>query len=205
MQAGNKYELPFWEKGELCIGIDEAGRGPIAGPVVVAGVVLPPNFSYDGIYDSKKVSEKNREKLYDIIVEQASAYIICVVDHSEIDAGNIYQVVRKAMIDCANTVNANICGVLTDAMPFELNRKEVISLIKGDQKSISIAAASILAKVTRDRIMCEYDKLYPGYEFAKHKGYYTKLHKECIERLGPCPIHRITFEPIKSMIQPKLF
>ncbi|MBR3840777.1 MAG: ribonuclease HII [Erysipelotrichales bacterium] len=205
MQAGNENELVFWNKNQLCIGLDEAGRGPIAGPVVVAGVVLPINFSYDGIYDSKKISEKKRKELYKVIIENALDYVICIVDRSEIDKGNIYQVVKKAMKDCVLTSSINMSGVLTDAMPMDIDGKEVISLIKGDQKSISIAAASILAKVTRDQIMEIYDEIYPGYEFKKHKGYYTKLHKECIEKNGPCPIHRTTFEPIKSMLQPTLF
>ena len=205
MQAGNEYELNFWNNNQLCIGLDEAGRGPIAGPVVVAGVILPMNFSYDGIYDSKKISEKKRKELFKVITENALDYVICIVDRSEIDNSNIYQVVKKAMKDSVLTTNVLASGVLTDAMPMKIENKEVVSLIKGDQKSISIAAASILAKVTRDQIMEIYDNIYPGYEFKKHKGYYTKLHKECLQKNGPCPIHRTTFEPIKSMLHPTLF
>ena len=205
MQAGNEYELSFWNHNQLCIGLDEAGRGPIAGPVVVAGVILPMNFSYDGIYDSKKISEKKRKELFKVITENALDYVICIVDRSEIDNSNIYQVVKKAMKDSVLTTNVLASGVLTDAMPMKIENKEVVSLIKGDQKSISIAAASILAKVTRDQIMEIYDNIYPGYEFKKHKGYYTKLHKECLQKNGPCPIHRTTFEPIKSMLHPTLF
>lgn len=205
MQAGNEFELKYWNENLLCMGIDEAGRGPIAGPVVVASVILPVNFEYDGIYDSKKISEKKREQLFEVIKENAIDYIICIVDRKEIDECNIYQVVKQAMQSCVLTSKQEFKGVLTDAMPFELEGKEVTSLIKGDQKSISIAAASILAKVTRDHIMECYDRLYPGYDFSKHKGYYTKLHKDNLMKLGPCPIHRETFEPIKSMVQPTLF
>ncbi len=204
MQAGNEYELNYWNADKLCIGIDEAGRGPIAGPVVIAGVVLPPNYERDGIYDSKKISEKKREELFAIIKKEALDYVICIVDREEIDNDNIYAVVQKAMMDIANHSKVDIAGVLTDAMPLPFDR-ETTAIIKGDQKSISIAAGSILAKVTRDHIMEYYDELYPGYGFAKHKGYYTKAHKEALEKLGPCAIHRKSFEPIKSMLAPTLF
>ena len=205
MQASNEYEMSFWEKNKYVIGIDEAGRGPIAGPVVVSGVVFPKNYTHDGIYDSKKVSEKKRNELFEIIKRDALFYCIVIVDAKEIDELNIYGATKKAMMDIVKQAGDRIQGALTDAMPFTIENKKIIDLVKGDQKSISIAAASILSKVTRDHIMELYDEMYPGYNFKKHKGYPTKEHCEKVELNGPCPIHRRSFEPVKSLVEPNLF
>ena len=205
MEAGNSFELPYWEKGQFVIGLDEAGRGPIAGPVVVAGVVFPIGYTHEGIYDSKKLSEKKRNELFEVIKKDALAYVIRIVDRKEIDASNIYKVTQEAMQSCVDKINVEIHGVLSDAMPLPNCKYPVDSLVKGDQLSISIAAASICAKVTRDKIMQEYDRVYPGYDFSSHKGYGTKKHIEALHTLGVSPIHRTTFEPVKSMVTPTLF
>ena len=195
-------ENEIWAKGELLVGIDEAGRGPLAGPVVIAGVVFPMGFDDPRINDSKQLSEKKREELYSVIIDNALYYEILVVSNEEIDASNIYAVTKEAMGKIALALPVNY--VLTDAMPLDME-KHVTSIIKGDAKSISIAAASILAKVTRDRIMKEYDALYPEYNFKKHKGYGTKEHLEALNTYGPCPIHRKSFAPVFQAMQPKLF
>ena len=205
MEAGNSFELPYWEKNQLVIGIDEAGRGPLAGPVVVAGVVFPPNFHYEGINDSKKISDKKRRQLFDLIKKEALSYVICVVDRKKIDSLNIYKATQEAMQGCVDKIGVEISGVLTDAMPLPNCKLPVDAIVKGDMKSISIAAASILAKVTRDTIMEYYDEIYPGYGFAGHKGYGTKKHIEALNSIGVCPIHRVSFEPVKSMVAPTLF
>ena len=183
------------------VGIDEAGRGPLAGPLVVAGVVFPIGYFQKEINDSKQLSEKKREKLYDIIVEDALYYQIEIVEPKEIDASNIYACTKEAMGRIAQTLPAE--AVLTDAMPLQME-KQVTSIIKGDARSISIAAASILAKVTRDRIMVEYDKVYPEYNFKKHKGYGTKEHLLALNTYGPCEIHRFSYTPVFKASQPKL-
>lgn len=205
MEAGNSYELPYWENDQLVIGIDEAGRGPLAGPVVIAGVVFPKNYHHDGINDSKKLSDKKRRILFETIKSDALAYIICIVDRKEIDELNIYKATQKAMQSCVDQIGIEIHGVLTDAMPLPDCHLPVESIVKGDSQSISIAAASICAKVTRDALMEDYDKIYPEYDFASHKGYGTKKHLEVLYKVGPCPIHRTTFEPIKSLLEPTLF
>ena len=198
--TSNEYEKKYYPS--LIMGIDEAGRGPIAGPLVVAGVIFPVGYNSDMIYDSKKLSEKKREFLYDIIIKDALAYKILIVDEKTIDALNIYQATKQAMEKIALELNANV--VLTDAMPLDISNKQVEAIIKGDQKSVNIAAASILAKVTRDRLMLEYDKLYPQYGFAKHKGYPTKQHLMALEEYGACPIHRHSYGPVANLDQMKL-
>lgn len=205
MEAGNTFELEYWSEQKLVIGLDEAGRGPLAGPVVVAGVVFPKGYHHDGINDSKKVSDKKRRALYEIILHDALAYCICIVDRKRIDEVNIYRATQEAMQRCVNEIGIDIAGVLSDAMPLPECSLPVNAIIKGDSKSISIAAASILAKVTRDCLMEDYDLIYPGYDFSAHKGYGTKKHLEAIDKLGICPIHRHSFEPIKSMVEPNLF
>ncbi len=197
-----QYEKEVWEKGELLVGIDEAGRGPLAGPVVIAGVVFPAGYYHPEINDSKKLSAKKREALFDEIKDNALYYEIRIVSAKEIDESNIYAVTKNAMSEIAQLLPVN--EVLTDAMPLSIE-KHVQSIIKGDAKSISIAAASILAKVTRDRIMEEYDAIYPHYNFKKHKGYGTKEHLAALEKYGPCPIHRYSFAPVFQSTQPKLF
>lgn len=189
----NEYEHACWAKGQLVLGIDEAGRGPLAGPLCTAGVIFEPGYENPDIYDSKAISEKKRDFLYDQIMEDALAFEIIVVSPEEIDRLNIYRADKEAMRRIAEDLQSDI--VLTDAMPLSLDR-ECISLIKGDQKSVSIAAGSILAKVTRDRIMEEYDRMYPEYGFARHKGYPTKAHLEAIDRYGITPIHRRSFGPV---------
>jgi ribonuclease HII len=197
----NDYEHEYWPQGKLIIGIDEAGRGPLAGPLSVAGVVFPAGYENPDIYDSKAVSEKKRDLLYDVIQEEALWFEIIEVSPEEIDRLNILEADRKAMKQIAEDAPAEI--ILTDAMKFQVEGKKTIDLIKGDQKSISIAAGSILAKVTRDRLMLQYDKEYPEYGFAKHKGYPTKMHLEAIEKYGITPIHRRSYGPVK-VVQEKL-
>lgn len=190
----NDYEHAYWPEGKLVLGMDEAGRGPLAGPLTVAGVIFPAGYENPDIYDSKAVSEKKRERLYDMIMEDALWFEIREVSEEDIDRYNIYRADQMAMDAMARESEAEV--ILTDAMPLEIDGKTVISLVKGDQKSISIAAASILAKVTRDRLMKEYDKLYPQYGFASNKGYPTKAHLEAIEKYGITPIHRKSFGPV---------
>ena len=196
----NEYEHDFWEKGLTVLGIDEAGRGPLAGPLTVAGVVFEPWYEHPEIYDSKALSEKKREELFDVITENALYWFIDIVPREVIDQYTIYRADQLAFTEIAQTIPSG--AVLTDAMPLEIDR-ECISLVKGDQKSVSIAAASILAKVYRDRLMKEDDLLYPEYGFAKNKGYGTKQHMEAIAKYGITPIHRRSFAPV-AVYQPKL-
>ena len=190
-----KIDKEFFEKGVKYIaGIDEAGRGPLAGPVVVACVVLPENSMIEGVNDSKKISEAKREKLYDIIIQEAISYGVGIIYQDEIDEINILQATKKGVTEAIKQmeVKPNIImvdalnGIDTMGIPYK-------SIIKGDAKCYSIAAASIIAKVTRDRIMREWDKVYPEYGFASHKGYGTAKHIAAIKEFGPCPIHRKTF------------
>lgn len=190
-----KIDKEFFEKGVKYIaGIDEAGRGPLAGPVVVACVVLPENSMIEGVNDSKKISEAKREKLYDTIIQEAISYGVGIIYQDEIDEINILQATKKGVTEAIKQmeVKPNIImvdalnGIDTMGIPYK-------SIIKGDAKCYSIAAASIIAKVTRDRIMREWDKVYPEYGFASHKGYGTAKHIAAIKEFGPCPIHRKTF------------
>lgn len=191
----SKYEKEYYEKGyKFIAGIDEAGRGPLAGPVVAGAVILPKDCLIEGINDSKKISEKKREKLYDDIIENAVAWGVGIVDHTVIDEVNILNATRKAMKLALENLNVKPDFVLIDAEKrVDTNNIPYLPLIKGDALSISIGAASILAKVTRDRIMREYDKIFPMYGFEKHKGYGTKAHVEAIKENGPCMIHRKSF------------
>lgn len=191
----NRYEHEFWEKNLLVTGIDEAGRGPLAGPLSVAGVVFPVGYENPEIYDSKSLSEKKRNILYDVILKDALWYEIIEVSEETIDRYNILEADRRAMNQIAIDSIGNV--ILTDAMKLGVD-KPVTDLIKGDQKSVSIAAASILAKVTRDRIMEMYDGIYPEYGFAKNKGYPTKAHLEAIDQYGIVKIHRKSFGPVKA-------
>lgn len=195
MSLINEYENIAWPNNELIMGIDEAGRGPLCGPLVVASCVLPVDYKNDLINDSKKLSEKKREVLYSQIVEDALFFSIKVVEPKEIDELNIYAATKKAMSELAKEYD--VSKVLTDAMPIEDNNK-VIPIIKGDAKSISIASASILAKVTRDHIMYELDKKYPEYEYRKHKGYPTKRHIELMKEYGIFDIYRMSYGPCKD-------
>lgn len=191
----SKFEKEAYENGFKCIaGIDEAGRGPLAGPVVAGAVILPKDCLLEGINDSKKISEKKREKLYDDIIENAVAWGVGIVDHKVIDEINILNATRKAMKLALENLQVKPDYILIDAeKKVDTNGIEYLPLIKGDALSISIGAASILAKVTRDRMMREYDKMFPMYGFEKHKGYGTKAHVEAIKEHGPCMIHRQSF------------
>lgn len=191
----NIYEMQYWSENCLITGIDEAGRGPLAGPLSVAGVVFPVGYHNEEIYDSKSLSEKQRNRLYDIIIHDALWYEIMEVDEATIDRYNILEADRNAMRKIALDSPGNV--ILTDAMKLGIDR-HVIDLVKGDQKSISIAAASILAKVTRDRIMEMYDGMYPQYGLGRNKGYPTKAHMEAIDVYGITPIHRRSFGPVKA-------
>lgn len=193
----NRYEHQFWAEGKLLAGIDEAGRGPLAGPLSVAAVVFPAGYENPEIYDSKALSEKKREALFEVIEEEALWFAILEVSPAEIDRWNIYRADQRAFSRLAREAGTRV--VLTDAMPLEEEAgRKVISLVKGDQKSISIAAASILAKVTRDRLMKQYDQEYPGYGFARNKGYPTAEHLAAIEKLGITPIHRRSYGPVAA-------
>ena len=189
-----EYERQFLENGERFIaGIDEAGRGPLAGPVVVAGVIMPlgENDIIDGVNDSKKLSAKKRDALYDKIMEKALDVQVAIVDHLTIDRENILNATKNGMLQCINGFK-RVDRVLIDAVKLDA-KVPTLSIIHGDALSYSIAAASIIAKVTRDRLMLEYDKQYPQYNFAKHKGYGTAEHIRLLKEHGPCEIHRRTF------------
>ena len=201
--CSNEFENAAWIENHLVLGIDEAGRGPIAGPLCVAGVVFPAGYVNPAIYDSKALSEKKREALYDVIMQDALAYEIKIVTEQEIDEKNIYRATQWAMTQIACNLKSDL--VLSDAMPLpEINDRPVHDLVKGDQKSISIAAASILAKVTRDRIMNELDEKYPGYGLAKHKGYPTAAHLKALKELGVLPIHRRSYRPVYEALQQQM-
>lgn len=185
------------------LGIDEAGRGPLAGPCVVAGVILPKGYTHPLINDSKKLSEKQRERCFkDIVLEARWIGVISVLPET-IDKRNIYQATKEANIQLIQLANADLC--LTDAMPVSNQKMPVYDFVKGDSKSISIAAASIVAKVCRDAMMRRYDELYPHYGFKQHKGYPTKAHIEALNRYGICPIHRLSYEPVAAVLRTSLF
>ncbi len=196
-EAARLAEMLEFDRSRLAsgmiAGVDEAGRGPLAGPVTAAAVVLPEDAVIDGLNDSKKLSEKRREELFDVIRDKALAYAVYSVDEKRIDEINILQATFEAMRGAVGALD-----VIPDLVLVDGNRSPGLELpcetvVKGDSKSMSIAAASILAKVTRDRYMRRIAEIYPGYGFEKHKGYGTKAHYEAIERLGICDIHRRTF------------
>ena len=190
------YEREYHAKGYSVIaGIDEAGRGPLAGPVVAGCCILDPNVKILGLDDSKKLSEKKREELFVQIKEKALAWTVCEISAEVIDEINILEATKKAMRTCVEDISKKLRPdlLLIDAVNLSGTGVDVVPIIKGDANSDSIAAASILAKVTRDHIMMEYDKVYPGYGFAKHKGYGTKDHYAAIRELGMTPIHRRSF------------
>ena len=195
-----EYENELQNKGfEYICGIDEAGRGPLAGPVVVASVIMPKDSIIEGINDSKKVSEKKREKLYDLILEQAISYGVGIIGQDEIDDINILNATKKGLTNSLKELTQRPDLILVDALTnIDTCGVPYQSIIKGDAKSYSIAAASIIAKVTRDRIMREWDKVYPQYGFEKHKGYGTAAHISAIKENGLCPLHRLSF--VKNII-----
>ncbi len=184
----------FWNKFDIIAGCDEAGRGPLAGPVVAAAVILPKNFYHPEIDDSKKLSLQKREELFKIIQNSAISFSFGIVSVEVIDKINILQATKLAMAEAINGLKPRPEVVLLDAVRLDNLPIEQYPIIKGDSLSINIAAASILAKVKRDAIMLEYHKKYPIYGFDKHKGYPTFLHRECIKKYGPCSIHRKTFK-----------
>lgn len=198
-----QYEKTLWNEGVKFVGgVDEVGRGPLIGPVVTACVVLSHDFVLPGLTDSKKLSEKKRNLYYDIIIKEAIAVEIGMCTPEEIDEMNIYAASREAMIRAIKKVQKKVpvAHILSDAMPIELDIP-VTSIIKGDAKSITIAAASVIAKVTRDRMMYELDQAYPMYGFKQHKGYPTKQHLEAIKKYGLIPGYRKTYKPVKALLE----
>lgn len=190
-----EIEKDLYQKGfqNIC-GIDEAGRGPLAGPVVVAGVIMPQDSMIEGVNDSKKVSEKKREKLYDIIIEEAISYSVAIIGQDVIDEINILNATKQGVTKVVEGLDVKPDLIVVDALE-HIDTKGIPydSIIKGDAKCYNIAAASILAKVTRDRIMREWDEIYPQYGFVAHKGYGTAKHIAAIKEYGLCPIHRRSF------------
>lgn len=198
-----KYEKELYKENyKLIGGVDEVGRGPLVGPVVAACCVLPEDFYLEGLTDSKKLSEKKRDTFFEYIKEHAIAYGIGVVSPERIDEINIYEASREAMIIAIKEVQKQIPleVVLVDAMPLNIDIKS-ISIIHGDALSISIAAASVIAKVTRDKMMYELDEKYPEYGFASHKGYPTKKHIEAINKYGLIEGYRKTYGPVKKVLE----
>lgn len=190
-----EFEKAAVNSGFSCIcGVDEAGRGPLAGPVCAAAVILPEGAVIEGLDDSKKLTEKKREKLYDIIKETAVAYSVAYGTLEEIESVNILEATYLAMNRAIEGLTVKPDFALIDGNRVPRGIKiPCETIVKGDSKSMSVAAASVLAKVTRDRLMLEYDKKYPEYNFKKHKGYGTKEHTELIKQYGPCEIHRLSF------------
>jgi len=188
------YEQAANDSGfKLICGVDEAGRGPLAGPVCAAAVILPQGLEIEGLNDSKKLSEKKREQLFDVIIEKAVDYHIAYGTLEEIEEHNILNATYFAMNRAINGLKAVDFALIDgNRVPTDCP-VPVATIVKGDSKSMSIAAASILAKVSRDRLLLEYDKKYPQYQFAKHKGYGTKLHTDLIKEFGPSEIHRLSF------------
>ena len=186
----------------LICGIDEAGRGPLAGPVVVATVIMPRNSMIEGVNDSKKVSEKKREKLYDLITDEAIAYGVGIIDQKEIDRINILNATKEGLTMAVKELNPKPDLIIVDALSkIDTEGIPYKSIIKGDAKCYSIACASIIAKVTRDRIMRQWDEVYPQYGFIKHKGYGTAAHIAAIKEYGLCPLHRLSF--VKNIVNTK--
>ena len=195
-----KYERELREKGiTLIAGVDEVGRGPLVGPVVAACCILPEKFNLEGLTDSKKLSEKKRDYFFEEIKKQAIAYGIGIVDHNKIDEVNIYEATNIAMKEAINNMRVKPEHILIDAMPLELDIPTT-SIIKGDLKSITISAASVLAKVTRDRMLYELDDKYPMYDFKNNKGYGTKKHLEAIEEFGVIDEHRRSYSPVSDYL-----
>ena len=190
-----QIEKDLYAKGfEYICGIDEAGRGPLAGPVVVAGVIMPKDSMIEGVNDSKKVSEKKREKLYDLILEEAISYSVAIIGQDVIDDINILNATKQGVTEVVEGLDVKPNLIVVDALT-HINTKGIPyeSIIKGDAKCYNIAAASIIAKVTRDRIMRQWDEVYPQYGFEKHKGYGTAAHIAAIKEHGLTPIHRKSF------------
>ncbi|MBQ8522458.1 MAG: ribonuclease HII [Clostridia bacterium] len=187
-----EHDLKIKEKHNLIAGLDEVGRGPLAGPVVTACVIMPYDVMIEGVYDSKRVSAKKREKLYDEILSKAIAYSITLENEKTIDEINILQATKKSMVNSYNSLSVKPDVLLVDAVKLDVDC-ETLPIIKGDSTSYAIACASIIAKVYRDRMMDEYALQYPMYDFENNKGYGTKKHIEALKNYGKCPIHRDSF------------
>lgn len=197
------FERELYDKGiKLIAGVDEVGRGPLFGPVVAAAVILQKDYNLKGLTDSKKLTEKKRNEFYEIIKKDAVAIGIGIIDEKKIDEVNIYEATKLAMKEAINNLKVKPEHILIDAMPLELDIPTT-SIIKGDSKSESIAAASVIAKVTRDSVMYEMDKKYPLYGFGSHKGYPTKKHIEALKEYGVIKGYRRTFTPVKDLIKEK--
>ena len=193
------YEKELYAQGiQLIAGVDEVGRGPLAGPVVAAAVILPENCKIPGLNDSKKIPKSKHQAIYQAVLGQALSVGIGVKDNQVIDQVNIYEATKLAMLEAIQELDQQPQHLLIDAMKLDLPISQT-SIIKGDANSLSIAAASIVAKVTRDQMMVAYDQEYPGYDFGQNSGYGTSKHLEGLEKHGVTPIHRRSFEPIKSM------
>ena len=193
------YEKELYAQGiQLIAGVDEVGRGPLAGPVVAAAVILPKNCKIPGLNDSKKIPKSKHQAIYQAVLDQAISVGIGVKDNHVIDQVNIYEATKLAMLEAIHELDPQPQHLLIDAMKLDLPISQA-SIIKGDANSLSIAAASIVAKVTRDQMMATYDQEYPGYDFAQNAGYGTTKHLEGLKKQGVSPIHRRSFEPIKSM------
>lgn len=203
--ASLEYENEFRSKGyNNILGIDEAGRGPLAGPLVIAGVILPVGYENEEINDSKQLSDKKRRELFEVIMANAIEVKVNIVDVETIDKLNILRATKEGMEDIVRTVGEKCDAVFVDAVKLDDIDKPVLSLIKGDALSLSIAAASIVAKVTRDDIMLELDKEYPEYDFKKNKGYGTKSHLLALEKYGVTKHHRMSYAPVFEASRPKL-
>lgn len=195
-----KYEKELNEQGITKIaGVDEVGRGPLVGPVVAAAVILPVGYQLEGLNDSKKLSEKKRNFYFDIIKKDAIAVGVGIISAEIIDEVNIYEATKLAMKEAIENLEVKPEHVLIDAMPLNIDIPTT-SIIHGDALSLSIAAASVIAKVTRDKMMYELNEQYPEYHFDKHKGYPTKLHLECLEKYGPLKNYRFTYKPVRDLI-----
>ena len=198
-----EYENNLYNEGvTLIAGVDEVGRGPLIGPVVACACILPVNFYHKDIKESKKLSEKKREEMYKIIKENAISIGLGIVSEKVIDEVNIYEATKIAMKEAIKNLNITPEHVLIDAMKLELNISST-SIIKGDAKSESIAAASIIAKVTRDHMLDEMDKEYPMYDLKNNKGYGTKKHLEALQTYGPCKYHRVSYSPVRNALNEK--
>lgn len=200
MKNNLHYEIDNYPATTLIAGFDEVGRGAIAGPIVVASVILPPDFSHPLIKDSKQLSAKQRTMLYQIIITKALAVTVSIKSHQFVDIHNPKQTSILAMITAFMKlpIMPAVCLIDFEKPQFPNFLGKVVPLVKGDQKSLNIASAAIIAKVVRDKIMIDYDSKYPNYGFKKHKGYYTKSHQLALQNYGACDIHRLTYAPVKK-------